>query len=87
MFIEYLNEAAHVGTLEIMGQIGIQVYQRGCVLQRISPVQDRDGITQTLYTDLLDRYTAFILHALNVGHLAAAVHAWPAVRSADSTVL
>ena len=67
-FIEYFNEAAHVGPFEMMGQVDIHV---DCGIHRLGSqgaVEDDDGILDPLHTHLGDLNVPMILEVLYVDH-------------------
>jgi len=69
--LEDFDEATHVGALEIVGQVGEEVDDSGCVLLSRLAVQEGDGISGALYAHLLDRNIAVVAHRLNIEHANA----------------
>ncbi len=71
---EDLQEARHVGALEVMRQTHGEGYLRGALLLLILPIEDSDGIKQITYTNLVYRDSACVWSALDVFHFSYSAH-------------
>ena len=84
MGMEHLDEPAHVGAFEFLGQIDIHADGGNGVLQRAGLVADLDGETQTPNSNLVNAQFAVVPLALLVVQFSAVLSI--ALRSADRRV-
>jgi len=70
ILIEYLDEATHVGALEVMGQVNIHVDARNRLLLLFVLVHDDDRVADILNADLVDGDVAIVVALLHVRHAA-----------------
>ena len=66
--VENFHEPAHVGALELMGQVHVHVHPRDRVLQGLVLVHYHDRVGNILDPDFLDVDTPVIAQALDVLH-------------------
>ncbi len=74
MLGENLQEATHVGSLEMVRQADGEGYLRGALLLLVLPIEDCDGIKQITDTDLVDRDATGVGSALDVFHFSYSAH-------------
>ena len=84
MGMEHLDEPAHVGAFEFLGQIDIHADGGNGVLQRAGLVANLDGETQTPHSDLVNAQFAVVPFALLVVQFSALLSV--ALRGADRRV-
>jgi len=67
-FIQYLDEPAHMGSLEVVGEVDIHI--DGCIdgLGSVGTVQDNDRVFDALYPYLLNIDLSVVFLVLNVDH-------------------
>ena len=65
---EDLQEARHVGALEVVWQTHGEGNLRGALLLLVLPVEDSDGVEQIANTNLIDSNSACVWSALDVFH-------------------
>src|SRR5210317_1008670 len=70
ILIEYLDEATHVGALEVVGQVNIHVDARNRLLLLFVLVHDDDRVADILNADLVDGDVAIVVALLHVRHAA-----------------
>lgn len=73
-FVQYFNEAAHVRSLELMGQVGIDIYRCVHVLGTMCTVKDDNGIfnafdTGFLYINFSQVFLLTLPFALGMRHI------------------
>ncbi len=73
ILVEDLDKAAHVGALEVMGQINIHVDPRHRLLLFIALVEDNNRVADILDANLVDGDVAIIAGFLHIGHPAACI--------------
>ena len=66
VFLQNLDEAAHVGPLELMGKIDGEGDGGDGVLGRMGPVTDHDGISEAFDADFVDSQVAKVGRGLGV---------------------
>ena len=66
VFLQNLDEAAHVGALELMGEIDSEGDGGDGVLRRVGPVTNNDGIAEAFDADLVDSQVAKVGRGLGV---------------------
>ena len=68
VLVKDFDKPAHMGALEMLGQIDVEIDRGGGVLALVVAVKDVDRILQTLDADLLKRDFAVIPLILDVNH-------------------
>src|SRR5688572_8055827 len=66
MSAKHLDEAAHVGTLEVVRQIDRHREMRDRLLSFVLPVEDHDRVTKVGDSDLVEGYAAVVGEALDI---------------------
>lgn len=66
--VEDLNEAAHVGPLEVVGEVHRHVNRGHGALVMMGLVQDRNGVGDVFHSHLFDADSAVVLLALDIFH-------------------
>jgi hypothetical protein len=66
VLIEYLDKAAHMGTLEFLGQVDIHVDTGDGLLTSVHPIKHGDGVADVFHAHLVNVYVAVISEILDV---------------------
>ena len=73
-FLQGLDKSAHVGSLEVAGQVGAEIHAGNGVLRALSAVADDKGYLVVLDANAVYGQTQFGRSALNVEHGGNVLH-------------
>ena len=67
--MKHLDKSAHMRALVLMRQVDVHIDSGHSVLGAVSTIANRDGVSQVLYSHLIDRNVAIIALILGIFHV------------------
>ncbi len=68
-FIEDLDETAHVGAFEVMGEVDIHIDAGDRMLNTLGLIENSDGVPDVFHADFVDLNSSMVPLTLNIVHL------------------